>query len=74
LSESRRAGRKVFFDFATLPERARNAAGTDSNDPAGRFNGCGEFVAASRSAALLGTFGTGFGSKRTLASLFDSLS
>src|SRR5262245_3639793 len=44
LSESRSAGRKVFFDFATLPERAISATGADSNGYPARFNGCGKFV------------------------------
>jgi hypothetical protein len=45
LSDSHRAVRKVFFDFATLPERARRAAGNDSNGYAARFNGYAEFAA-----------------------------
>src|SRR5437588_9668072 len=39
LSESGRAGRKVFFDFATLPERAISACHTDSSGCPVRFNG-----------------------------------
>jgi hypothetical protein len=39
LSESDDGGRKVFFDFATLPERAISADSTDSTGYAARFNG-----------------------------------
>jgi hypothetical protein len=37
-SDSHRAGRKVFFDFAMLPEGARKADSTDSTDYPVRFN------------------------------------
>src|SRR5580765_1414942 len=50
LSESGPVARKVFFDFATLPERATSADSTDSTGYATRFNGYGEFVAAISSA------------------------
>jgi len=49
LSESGDGARKVFFDFATLPERATSADSTDSTGYATRFNGYGEFVAATSS-------------------------
>ena len=48
LSDSRRAGRKVFFDFATLPDRATHAKGADSTGCPARFNGCGEFAFGAR--------------------------
>jgi hypothetical protein len=46
LSESEDAARKVFFDFATLPERATSADSTDSTGCTTRFNGYDEFVGA----------------------------
>jgi hypothetical protein len=46
LSESYPAGRKVFFDFAMLPERANGIDSTDSTDCAVRFNGYANFVAS----------------------------
>jgi hypothetical protein len=39
LSDWGRAGRKVFFDFATLPGSARRTDSTDLNDCQIRFNG-----------------------------------
>jgi hypothetical protein len=48
LSESSRAGRKVFFDFAVLPEHAKGTDSTDSTDYTVRFNGYRDFVASSR--------------------------
>ena len=46
LSESCPAGRKVFFDFAMLPERAKRADSTDSTGCAIRFNDYAKFVAS----------------------------
>jgi hypothetical protein len=45
LSDWGRTGRKVFFDFATLPGSARRADSTDLTGYQIRFNGWGEFPA-----------------------------